>query len=41
MPDRMLDLLARLDGAVGVSGDEGAVARVIAEELQGSFDEHL
>ena len=41
MPDRMLELLARLDGAVGVSGDEGAVARVMTEELEGAYDEHF
>jgi putative aminopeptidase FrvX len=34
------DLLTRLDEAVGVSGDEGAVAEVIAAELEGHVDEH-
>lgn len=36
MRDKMLECLARIDGAVGVSGDEAAVARVITEELEGS-----
>jgi putative aminopeptidase FrvX len=36
----MEDLLTRLDQAVGVSGDEAAVARVIAEELEGHCETH-
>ena len=40
MSDRMLDLLAALDAAVGVSGDERLVAGVVAKELDGHYDEH-
>ncbi len=40
MADRMHDLLGRLDGAIGVSGDEAAVAAVMREELAGFHDEH-
>ena len=40
MPDRMHELMARLDAAVGVAGDERLVAEVVVDELQGSFDEH-
>ncbi|MDP9318818.1 MAG: M20/M25/M40 family metallo-hydrolase [Actinomycetota bacterium] len=40
MSDRMLDLLATLDAAVGVSGDERLVADVIVSELDGHHDEH-
>jgi putative aminopeptidase FrvX len=40
MPDRMLDLLARLDAVPGVSGDERAVAETIAALLDGCVDEH-
>ena len=40
MSDRMLDLLAALDAAIGVSGDERLVADVIAAELDGHHDEH-
>jgi endoglucanase len=36
----MEELLTRLDEAVGVSGDEAAVAEVIAAELEGHVDEH-
>jgi putative aminopeptidase FrvX len=39
--DRMLKLLARLDDAVGVSGDEGEVAEAIRDELGGAYDEHF
>jgi putative aminopeptidase FrvX len=38
--DTMLDLLAALDAAVGVSGDERLVAEVVAKELDGHYDEH-
>ncbi|MGN6378924.1 MAG: M42 family metallopeptidase [Gaiellales bacterium] len=38
MSDRIFDLLARLDAAVGVSGHEGDVAEVIADELDGTYD---
>jgi endoglucanase len=37
----MLDLLARLDTAVGVSGDEEAVAAIVRDELDGAYDEHF
>jgi endoglucanase len=40
MPDRLLSLLGRLDAATGVSGDESAVADVIADELAGHHDTH-
>jgi endoglucanase len=40
MSDRLIDLLTRLDEAVGVSGDEGDVAAVIAAELDGHHDRH-
>ena len=40
MSDRMLDLLAALDAAIGVSGDERLVADVITAELDGHHDEH-
>ena len=40
MSDRMLDLLAALDAAVGVSGDERLVADVVTRELDGHYDEH-
>jgi putative aminopeptidase FrvX len=40
MPDRLLSLLGRLDAATGVSGDESAVADVIADELSGHHDTH-
>jgi endoglucanase len=40
MPDEMLELLTRLDGAIGVSGDEHAVAEAIGDELAGAYDEH-
>ena len=40
MSDRMLDLLAALDAAVGVSGDERLVADVVTRELDGHHDEH-
>ena len=40
MSDKMLDLLAALDAAIGVSGDERLVADVIAAELEGHHDEH-
>jgi putative aminopeptidase FrvX len=40
LSDRMLDLLAALDAAVGVSGDERLVADVIASELDGHHDDH-
>lgn len=40
MSDKMLDLLAALDAAIGVSGDERLVADVIAAELDGHHDEH-
>jgi endoglucanase len=36
----MLELLARLDEAIGVSGDEAAVAAVVLDELAGAFDDH-
>ena len=36
----MLDLLAALDAAIGVSGDERLVADVITAELDGHHDEH-
>jgi putative aminopeptidase FrvX len=38
--DRMLDLLAALDAAIGVSGDERLVADVVTKELDGHYDEH-
>jgi len=38
--DTMLDLLAALDAAIGVSGDERLVAEVVAKELDGHYDEH-
>jgi putative aminopeptidase FrvX len=38
--DRMLDLLAALDAAIGVSGDERLVAEIVARELDGHHDEH-
>jgi putative aminopeptidase FrvX len=41
MPDTMLELLSRLDAAVGVSGDESLVGEVMMEELAGSYDEHF
>ncbi|HEX5248875.1 MAG TPA: hypothetical protein VFW14_04345, partial [Gaiellales bacterium] len=40
MPDKLLSLLGRLDAAVGVSGEESAVAAVIADELAGHHDTH-
>jgi putative aminopeptidase FrvX len=40
MPDRTLALLGRLDAAIGVSGDESAVAEIIADELAGHHDRH-
>jgi endoglucanase len=40
MPDKLLSLLGRLDAAVGVSGEESAVAEVIADELAGHHDTH-
>ena len=40
MPDRTLSLLGRLDAATGVSGDESAVADLIADELAGHHDLH-
>ncbi len=40
MPDRTLSLLGRLDAATGVSGDESAVADLIADELAGHHDVH-
>jgi endoglucanase len=36
----MLDLLAALDAAIGVSGDVRLVAEVVARELDGHYDEH-
>jgi len=40
MPDRLHDLLARLDAVPGVSGDERLVAELIEQELEGTHDEH-
>jgi putative aminopeptidase FrvX len=40
MPDRMHELLARLDAIPGVSGDERLVADAMIEELDGAYDEH-
>lgn len=40
MANDMLELLARLDAATGVSGDESAVAEIIQDELAGAYDEH-
>ena len=40
MPDKLLSLLGRLDAATGVSGEESAVAEVIADELAGHHDTH-
>jgi endoglucanase len=40
MRDRLASTLSRLDAAVGVSGDERAVADVVAAELEGAYDEH-
>jgi endoglucanase len=36
----MLELLSRLDQAVGVSGAEEEVAAVVRDELEGAYDEH-
>lgn len=41
MDDRLHDLLARLDAAAGVSGDEEEVAVLIRDELDGFYDEHV
>jgi putative aminopeptidase FrvX len=38
--DRIFDLLARLDAAIGVSGHEEAVAEVMMAELDGAYDRH-
>jgi putative aminopeptidase FrvX len=38
--DRIFDLLARLDAAIGVSGHEEAVAEVMLAELGGAYDSH-
>ncbi len=38
MSERIHDVLARLDAAIGVSGHEEEVASAIAQELDGTFD---
>lgn len=40
MSDRIFDLLARLDAAIGVSGHEEQVAEVMLAELDGAHDSH-
>jgi putative aminopeptidase FrvX len=40
MPDRLHELLARLDAVPGVSGDERLVADLVVEEMDGAYDEH-